>query len=118
LSSPSGSYFISLHIWLIFSPGDIATKTPKVRGLRTIKREILKLIDTYVQKADDLEMVNANMVPPLLEAVLVDYNRNVPNAREAEVLNAMTTVIQKLHVRHNPLKPAYLLLALVLLCTC
>lgn len=78
--------------------GNIATKTPKVRGLRTIKKEILKLIDTYVQKADDLEMVNANMVPPLLEAVLVDYNRNVPDAREAEVLNVMTTIIHKLHV--------------------
>ncbi|KKK26294.1 putative translation elongation factor EF-1 alpha subunit, partial [Aspergillus rambellii] len=35
-------------------------------------------------------MVNANMIPPLLEAVLVDYNRNVPDAREAEVLNVMT----------------------------
>ena len=45
-------------------------------------------------------MVNANIVPPLLEAVLVDYNRNVPNAREAEVLNVMTTVIQKLHVSY------------------
>lgn len=66
--------------------------------MRTIKKEILKLIDTYVQKADDLEMVNANMVPPLLEAVLVDYNRNVPDAREAEVLNVMTTIIHKLHV--------------------
>lgn len=43
-------------------------------------------------------MVNANMVPPLLEAVLVDYNRNVPDAREAEVLNVMTTIIHKLHV--------------------
>jgi exportin-1 len=86
---------------LTISSGDIATKTPKVRGLRTIKREILKLIDTYVQKADDLEMVNANMVPPLLEAVLVDYNRNVPNAREAEVLSVMTTVIQKLHVCYS-----------------
>lgn len=39
------------------------------------------------------------MVPPLLEAVLVDYNRNVPDAREAEVLNVMTTIIHKLHVR-------------------
>lgn len=47
-----------------------------------------------------MEMVNANIVPPLLEAVLVDYNRNVPNAREAEVLSVMTTVIQKLHVRY------------------
>lgn len=79
--------------------GSIAPKTPKVRGLRTIKKEILKLIDTYVEKSDDLEMVNANMVPPLLEAVLIDYHRNVPDAREAEVLNVMTTIIHKLHVR-------------------
>lgn len=57
------------------------------------------MIDTYVEKSDDLDMVNANMVPPLLEAVLVDYHRNVPDAREAEVLNVMTTIIHKLHVR-------------------
>lgn len=82
--------------------GNIATKTPKVRGLRTIKKEILKLIDTYVQKTDDLEMVSINMVPPLLEAVLVDYNRNVLDAREAEVLNVMTTIIHKLHVSQPP----------------
>lgn len=72
---------------------------PKVRGLRTIKKEILKLIDIYVQKADDLEMINTNIVPALLDAVLVDYNRNVPDARDAEVLDVMTTIITKLHVR-------------------
>lgn len=72
---------------------------PKVRGLRTIKKEILKLIDIYVLKADDSEAVNANVVPPLLDAVLSDYNRNVPDARDAEVLNVMTTIITKLHVR-------------------
>lgn len=43
-------------------------------------------------------MVSVNMVPPLLEAVLLDYNRNVLDAREAEVLNVMTTIIHKLHV--------------------
>ena len=67
--------------------------------MRTIKKEILKLIDIYVLKADDLEAVNSNIVPPLLEAVLGDYNRNVPDARDAEVLNVMTTIITKLHVR-------------------
>ena len=82
--------------------GTIATKMPKVRGLRTIKKEILKLIDTYVQKADDLEKVNTNVVPALLDAVLVDYNRNVPDARDAEVLNVMSTIISKLHVRWTP----------------
>lgn len=72
---------------------------PKIRGLRTIKKEILKLIQIYVEKADDADMVNTNIVPPLLDAVLVDYNRNVPDARDAEVLDVMTTIITKLNVR-------------------
>ncbi|KAI5250366.1 hypothetical protein E4T47_02294 [Aureobasidium subglaciale] len=76
--------------------GEIATKMPKVRGLRTIKKEILKLISTYVDKADDLEMVHERLVPDLLQAVLLDYQNNVPDAREAEVLNVMTTIIKKL----------------------
>lgn len=82
--------------------GPIATKMPKTRGLRTIKKEILKLINIYVEKADDLDMVHNQLVPGLLEAVLVDYKRNVPDAREAEVLNVMTTIINKLHVSLVP----------------
>ncbi|KAM7190533.1 exportin [Rhypophila sp. PSN 637] len=76
--------------------GEIATKMPIVRGLRTIKKEILKLIETYVDKADDLHSVRMQMVPQLLDTVLVDYNRNVPGARDAEVLRAMTAIITKL----------------------
>ena len=72
---------------LLTLTGNIATKMPKVRGLRTIKKEILKLISTYVDKADDLEMVHERLVPDLLQAVLLDYQNNVPDAREAEVLN-------------------------------
>ncbi|KAL8830299.1 MAG: hypothetical protein Q9191_001508 [Dirinaria sp. TL-2023a] len=79
--------------------GQIATKMPKVRGLRTIKKEILKLTDTYVQKADDLEMVNVNISAALLDAVLIDYNRNASDAQDAELLNVMTIIITKLHVR-------------------
>ena len=82
--------------------GNIATKMPRVRGLRTVKKEILKLISTYVEKADDLEMIHDRLVPGLLEAVLLDYRNNVPDAREAEVLNVMTMIIHKLHVRWSP----------------
>lgn len=87
--------------------GEIATKMPRVRGLRTIKKEILKLIETYVDKADDLEMVRTNIVPALLDAVLVDYNRNVPNARDAEVLKVMSAIITKLSVRWTPHRSKY-----------
>lgn len=79
-------------------PGLVATKTPKVRSLRTIKKEILRLVETYVKKAEDLEGVNANLIPGLLDAILGDYNANVPAARDAEVLNVMAVIVGKLGV--------------------
>ncbi|KAK5116681.1 Exportin-1 [Meristemomyces frigidus] len=88
--------------------GPIATKMPKVRGLRTIKKEILKLITTYVDKADDLEMIHSTLVPPLLEAVLLDYKRNVPDAREPEVLNVITVLVNKLQGMMTDQVPAIL----------
>lgn len=44
--------------------------------------------------------VKENFIPPLLSTVLDDYSRNVPQAREAEVLNTMATIISKLEVIH------------------
>jgi exportin-1 len=82
--------------------GTIATKTPKIRQLRTVKKEILKLMETYVKKAEDLEAVNMNFMPPLLDAILGDYNRNVPTARDAEVLNVMATITGRLGVKFLP----------------
>lgn len=43
--------------------------------------------------------VEDNFVPPLLDAVLLDYQKNVPAAREPEVLSTMATIIDKLEVR-------------------
>lgn len=82
----------------VASQGEIATKTPKVRGWRTIKKEILKLIDTYVECTTDINTVNNNMVGPFLEAVLTDYNTNVDAAKDAEVLNVIATITNKLQV--------------------
>lgn len=76
--------------------GLIATKTPMVRGLRTIKKEILRLVETYVSRATDLEYISSSMIPTLLEAVLGDYANNVPDARDAEVLNVMAAITNKL----------------------
>ncbi|KAG1784309.1 CRM1 C terminal-domain-containing protein [Suillus plorans] len=36
--------------------GTIATKTPKIRRLRTVKKEILKLMERYIKKAEDLDI--------------------------------------------------------------
>ncbi|WVQ95132.1 hypothetical protein IAU59_002226 [Kwoniella sp. CBS 9459] len=82
--------------------GVIATKTPKVRSLRTIKKEILRLVETYVKKAEDLDGINTNLIPGLFDAILGDYNRNVAAARDAEVLNVTATIVSKLGSILNP----------------
>ncbi len=56
-------------------------------------------METYVRKAEDLDAVNANFMPPLLDAILGDYNCNVATARDAEVLNVMASIISRLGVR-------------------
>ncbi|KAJ3194094.1 Karyopherin transporter [Irineochytrium annulatum] len=76
--------------------GLVATHTPRVRGMRTIKKEVLKLVEVFISKADDLNALNTNMMPPLLESVLGDYARNVEQARDAEVLNLMAGIITRL----------------------
>jgi len=55
-------------------------------------------METYVKKAEDMEAVNANFMPPLLDAILGDYTTNVAAARDAEVLNVMATIIARLGV--------------------
>ena len=95
--------FITVRLFLLeyqsCFTGPVATKTPKVRQLRTVKKEILKLMETYIKKAEDLDAVNTNFMPPLLDAILGDYNRNVPASRDAEVLNVMATIVVRLGVR-------------------
>ncbi|RIB27651.1 CRM1 C terminal-domain-containing protein [Gigaspora rosea] len=76
--------------------GQIATKTPRVRNLRVIKKETLKLMEVYITKAEETSTIITHLMPPLLSAVLIDYNNNVEQARDAEVLSSMATIITKL----------------------
>jgi exportin-1 len=80
----------------VATAGQVVTKTPVIRAMRTVKKETLKLISTWVEKSNDPKMVCESFIPPLLDAVLGDYQRNVAVAREPEVLSTMTTVVNKL----------------------
>ena len=46
--------------------------------------------------SSSLLQVKDNFLPPLLEAILGDYQRNVPGAREPEVLSTVTAIVEKL----------------------
>jgi len=76
--------------------GEAVTKQPLIRAMRGVKKDSLNLITGWVSKSNDQALVKENFIPPLLSTVLDDYSRNVPQAREAEVLNTMATIISKL----------------------
>ncbi|XP_063534495.1 exportin-1 [Cydia strobilella] len=77
--------------------GVAVTKQPLIKNMRIIKKEALKLISGWVSRSTDNTMVLENFIPPLLDAVLLDYQRTaVPDAREPEVLSCMAAIVYKL----------------------
>ena len=50
-----------------------------------------------------MTQVMTNLIPPLLEAVLGDYQNSIPAARDPEVLSTMTAVVNSLKVRVDAL---------------
>ncbi|XP_021761959.1 protein EXPORTIN 1A isoform X1 [Chenopodium quinoa] len=75
--------------------GPFASKTSFVKLLRSVKRETLKLIETFLDKAEDQPHIGTQFVPPMMDPVLGDYARNLPDARESEVLSLFATIINK-----------------------
>lgn len=80
--------------------GPIAIKMPKVCGLRSIKKDILKLVNTYIEGTTDLDYVKENMMLPFLGTILSDYRSTIKIAREPYVLEVIATLVNKLYV--NP----------------
>lgn len=76
--------------------GIIATKTPVVRAMRAVKKDILRLVEKFVEVADQLESLNEHFIPPLFDSILGDYKDNVEQARDAEVLSLTSTIISKM----------------------
>ena len=90
----------------IQSHGEGVTKQPLIRAMRTVKKDVLKLIGCWVSKSDDPKLVLDNFIQPLLDAVLQDYLIcPVAEAREPEVLQTMTTIITRMDSLIIPFVP-------------
>ncbi|KAA3467038.1 Exportin-1 [Gossypium australe] len=76
-----------------------ASKTSYVKLLRSVKRETLKLIETFLVKAKDQPQIRKQFVPPMIDPVLGDYARNLPDARESEVLSPFAAIINNCLIR-------------------
>ncbi|CAH8472624.1 unnamed protein product [Heterobilharzia americana] len=88
--------------------GEQVTKQPLIRSMRSVKKALLNLLSCWIQRSTDPVFVAENIVPPLLDAVADDYQKNLPAAREAEVLNLMATLVNRLEDHILPALPRVL----------
>ena len=67
----------------IANGGPHASRSSQVKLMRSCKKVALKLIQTFVEKCDDSRLLSQDMIPAMLNPILGDYARNVPDARSA-----------------------------------
>jgi exportin-1 len=65
------------------------------KQMRGVRRDILRLIQTYIQKTVDLNIF-AQQFLPKLQGLIEDYHQSEPNARDPEVLMLFATMLDKM----------------------
>ncbi|KAK9798116.1 hypothetical protein WJX73_000475 [Symbiochloris irregularis] len=80
----------------IANGGPHAAKSSGVKLMRTVKKQALRLIESFVAKCEDPDLVAQKFVPAMMDPILGDYARNVPDARDAEVLSLFAAIINEL----------------------
>lgn len=89
---------------MVDQQGEIATHNSLYKHMRSVKKETLRLLITFVEKCSAPEApphsVAQSLLPLLLQptpsSVLGDYNRSIPQARDPEVLKLFSMCIEKL----------------------
>eukprot|EP00301_Raphidiophrys_heterophryoidea_P005281 c12235_g1_i3.p1 GENE.c12235_g1_i3~~c12235_g1_i3.p1 ORF type:complete len:901 (-),score=304.83 c12235_g1_i3:85-2787(-) len=93
-----------LHVYTLYSKvisdaisnsGVVAAQHSNIRSMRTAKREIMRLIETFVDKGNDPTFVSTQLASTFMKPVLEDYNQCVAEARNPEVLLLFATIINK-----------------------
>ncbi|KAL3082998.1 hypothetical protein niasHS_010800 [Heterodera schachtii] len=100
--------------------GEQALKWPLVKQMRIVKKEILTLLSTWISRAFEprvaipeplfvpVQLVIENVIKPLFSTVLVDYEMNIPQAREPKVLSLLSITIVSLKEDASAQVPAIL----------
>lgn len=51
-----------------------------MKRYRGVKKETLRMIDTFITKSEDVSMITQNFIPPLID-ILEDYNASPVDGR-------------------------------------
>lgn len=94
----------SENISLAIASGPGSYNNIILKATKTIRREILNLIATFIKQSENPEMIVKDFLP-VLSDLITDYNSNVPNARDPEVLSLFSSLIEKMEDKMNEYVP-------------
>eukprot|EP00878_Enallax_costatus_P005895 GHUV01006184.1.p1 GENE.GHUV01006184.1~~GHUV01006184.1.p1 ORF type:complete len:956 (+),score=324.49 GHUV01006184.1:1172-4039(+) len=101
--------FYSEDVTAAISSGGVhAARSSFVKYMRSVKKSILRLIEVFVEKCENEQLLVQKFVPALMGPILGDYASSVPDAREAEVLSLFAAIIRKLKSQMEPEVPQVL----------
>merc|ERR1712023_38012 len=89
----------------VASEGPKIMRTAVVKSWRGVKQQILKLMAVFIEKCTEDALLQQKFLPPMLDAVLANYQENHPLARDAEVLALLTVIMNRLEGGIAPLIP-------------
>jgi exportin-1 len=81
---------------VIAEKGERAAALQHVRMMRTVKKEILRIMENFIDNTTDFELVANELVPSFFQVSLQDYQSSVPAARDPQVLAVVTASIKSL----------------------
>jgi exportin-1 len=87
------SEIIQTHISTASALQDIPAP---VRLMRFTKREILKFLKELVMRSENVPFIKANLLSPILDAVLVDYKLSHDVMRDEHLLALITVIVDRL----------------------
>ena len=64
-----------------------------IRPMKSLRRDILKLIQTYIEKEQNFQYFNQNFLPTL-QTMVEDFNNSVKDARDPETLMLFAIVFK------------------------
>lgn len=73
---------------------NLETNDSRIKPMKALRRDILRLIQTYIEKEEDFAMFNQHMLPSL-QNMMSDFVNSNPNARDPETLMLFATIIKK-----------------------
>ncbi|EPY20866.1 exportin-1 [Strigomonas culicis] len=81
------------------SAGALNNSMESTRCMRLCKREILKILEAFIENSEQLDYISQNVIGEIFSTVLVDYQNSIPAVKEAGAMALAAASVRTLGAR-------------------